>query len=71
MKINQFNSFFNVYLAKETVRNAKQNRITFIIIIFFFKEVWKKGKTSYGLDYVSTHYCTFIYLIKDYLSFLP
>lgn len=36
MKINQFNSFFNVYLAKETVRNAKQNRITFIIIIIFF-----------------------------------
>lgn len=40
MKINQFNSFFNVYLAKETVRNAKQNRITFI----FFQTSLKKKK---------------------------
>lgn len=47
MKINQFNSFFNVYLAKETVRNAKQNRITFIIIIFFFlKKFEKKEKQA-------------------------
>lgn len=46
MKINQFNSFFNVYLAKETVRNAKQNRITFIIIIFFLKKFEKKEKQA-------------------------
>lgn len=45
------------------VRNREQNRIT-----FSFSNFWKK---RYGLDYINTHHCTFIHLIKDYPSFLP